>query len=98
MAHSMEQCEVSVTIPLNQTKLWMATVISIELDNTVEQTTQVTLTSLCGSHLADTTAMPIVLFLVCYQGDLVWQQRLEAISDPECPHFHAGLAAMVEYA
>jgi hypothetical protein len=72
----MEQCEVSVTIPLNQTKLWMATVISIELDNTVEQTTQVTLTSLCGSHLGDTTAMPIALFPVHYQGDPMWQQRL----------------------
>jgi hypothetical protein len=42
--------------------------------------------------------MPIVLFLVRYQGDLVWQQRLEAICDPECPHFHVGLAAMAEYA
>jgi hypothetical protein len=98
MAHSMEQCEVSVTIPLNQMKLWMATVISIELDNTVEQTTQVTLTSLCGSHLGDTTAMPIALFPVHYQGDPMWQQHLEAISNPEGPHFHAGLVAIAEYA
>jgi hypothetical protein len=49
MAHSMEQCEVSVTIPLNPIEPWMASVIGIELDDTVEQMAQVTLTSLCGS-------------------------------------------------
>jgi hypothetical protein len=42
--------------------------------------------------------MPIVLFPVHYQRDPVWQQRLEAISDLKGPHFHAGLAAMAEYA
>jgi hypothetical protein len=75
----------------------MASVIGVELDDTVEQTAQVALTSLCGSCLADTAAMPIALFPVCYQGDPVWQQRLQAISDSEVPDFHAGLAAMVEY-
>jgi hypothetical protein len=75
----------------------MASVIGVELDDTVEYMAQVTLTSLCGSHLADTAAMSIALFLVRYQGDPVWQQRLQAISDSEVPHFHAGLAAMAEY-
>jgi hypothetical protein len=28
----------------------------------------------------------------------VWKQCLEAVSDPEGPHFHAGMAAMAEYA
>jgi hypothetical protein len=37
MAHSMEQCEVSVTIPLNPTEPWMTSIISIELDDTIEQ-------------------------------------------------------------
>jgi hypothetical protein len=68
MAHSMDQCEVSVTIPLNPTEPWMASINGIELDNTIEQTTQVTLTSLCGSCLANTAAMSIVLFLIRYQG------------------------------
>jgi hypothetical protein len=44
--------------------------------------------------LADTAVMPIVLFPFCYQGYPMWQQHLEAISDPEGPHFHAGMAAM----
>jgi hypothetical protein len=73
MAHSMEQCEVSVTVPLNLIEPWMASVIGVELDNIVEQMAQVTLTSLCGSRLVDTTAMPIMLFPVCYQGDPMWQ-------------------------
>jgi hypothetical protein len=98
MAHSTEQCEVSVMIPLNSMEPWMATIIDVELDDIVEQTTQVARTSLCGSRLGDTAAMPIALFPVHYQGDPVWQQRLEAISNPEGPHFHIGMAAMAEYA
>jgi hypothetical protein len=66
MAHGLDQCEVSVTIPLNPVEPLMATVIVLELDDTVEQTAHVSLTSLCGSHLADTIAMPIVLFLTRY--------------------------------
>jgi hypothetical protein len=38
MAHCMEQCEVSVTISLNPIEPWMASIIGIELDDTVEQT------------------------------------------------------------
>jgi hypothetical protein len=87
-----------VTIPLNPTEPWMASIIGGELDDTVEQTAQVALSSLCGSRLLDTATMPVVLFLVRYQGDPMWQQRLEAISDPKGPHFHASLAAMAEYA
>jgi hypothetical protein len=51
----------------------MATVIGVELDETVEQTTHVTLTSLYESRLVDTTAMPIALFLIRNQEDLVWK-------------------------
>jgi hypothetical protein len=72
MAHSMEHCEVSVTIPLNPVEPWMAIAIGVELDDTVEQTAQVALTNMCGSRLVDTTAMPITLFLVHYHGDPVW--------------------------
>jgi hypothetical protein len=98
MAYSMDQCEISVTIPLNPAEPWTATAIGVELDDIVEQTSQVTLTSLCGIHLADTTVIPITLFPIHYRGDPVWQQCLEAISDPEGPHFHVGMAAMAEYA
>jgi hypothetical protein len=72
MAHGQDKCEVNMVIPLNPTKPWMATIIGVELDETVEQTTQVALTSLCESSLADTAAMPIVLFRIRNQEDPVW--------------------------
>jgi hypothetical protein len=90
MAHGLDQCEVSMSIPLNLTEPWMATIIGVELEETVEQTTQV--------GLADIAAMRIALFLTCYQADPTWQQRLEAISNLEGLHFHAGMAAMAKYA
>jgi hypothetical protein len=64
MAHGQDKCEVNVVIPLNPMEPWMATVIGVKLDETVEQTAQVTLTSLCETRLADTAAMPITLFLI----------------------------------
>jgi hypothetical protein len=98
MAHGLDYCEVSVTIPLNPAEPWMTVVIGVELDDTVEQMAQVTLTSFCGSRLADTAMMPIAIFPTCYQGDPMWQQCLETISDPGGPHFHAVVATMAEYA
>jgi hypothetical protein len=98
MAHGQDKCEVSMVIPLNPIEPWIATVIGVELDETVEQTTQVTLTSLCETRLTDTAAMPIALFSIHNQEDLVWKQRREAVSNPEGPHFHAGMAALAEYA
>jgi hypothetical protein len=64
IAHGQDKCEVNVVIPLNPTGPWMATVIGIELDETVEQMAQVALTSLCESRLVDTTVMPIALSLI----------------------------------
>jgi hypothetical protein len=36
MAHGMNECAVSVMIPLNPVEPWMATVIVIELDDTIK--------------------------------------------------------------
>jgi hypothetical protein len=98
LAHGQDKCEVNVVIPLKPTEPWMATVIRVKLDETIEQTAQVALTSLCESHRADTAAMPIALFLIRNQEDPVWKQHLEAVSDPEGPHFHVGMAALAGYA
>jgi hypothetical protein len=98
MAHGQDKCEVNVVIPLNPTEPWIATVIGVELDETVEQTAQVALTSLCETRLIDTAVMPITLFPIRNQEDPVWKQRLEAVSDPEGPHFHVGMAALAGYA
>jgi hypothetical protein len=43
MAHGQDKCEVNMVIPLNPLEPWMATVIGVELDETVEQTAQVAL-------------------------------------------------------
>jgi hypothetical protein len=53
---------------------------------------------MCESRHADTAMMPITPFPVHYRGDPVWQRRHEAVSNPEGPHFHAGMAATAEYA
>jgi hypothetical protein len=98
MAHGQDKCEVNVMIPLNPMEPWMATVIGVKLDETVEQMAQVTLTSLCESRLADTAAMPIALFPIHNQEGPMWKQRLVAVSNPEGPHFHACMAALVGYA
>jgi hypothetical protein len=62
-----------MTIPLSPEEPWMATVIGVELDDTVDQMAQVALASLCWSRLADSAVLPIVLFLIRYQGDPMWQ-------------------------
>jgi hypothetical protein len=98
MVHGQDKCEVNVVIPLNPTKPWMTTVIGVKLDETVEQTSQVALTSLCESRLIDTAAIPIALFLIRNQEDHVWKQRHEAMSNPKGLHFHAGMAALAGYA
>jgi hypothetical protein len=97
MAHGQDKCEVSMVIPLNPSEPWMATVIGVELDETVEQTAQVALTSLCENRLTDTAAMPIALFPIRNQEDPVWKQRHGAMSNPEVPHFHTGMAALARY-
>jgi hypothetical protein len=98
MAHGQDKCEVNVVIPLNPIEPWMATIIGVKLDEIVEQTTQVTLTSLCETHLIDATVMPIAFFLIHDQEDPVWKRSLEGVSNPEGPHFHAGMAALAGYA
>jgi hypothetical protein len=98
MAHGQDKCEVSVVIPLNPMEPWMETIIGVELDETVEQTAQVALTSLCETRLADTAAMPIALFLIRNQEDTMWKQCLDAVSNPEGPHFHTGMTALAGYA
>jgi hypothetical protein len=97
MAHGQDKCEVNMVIPLNPMESWMATVIGVELDETVEQTAQVALTFMCETCLTDTAVMPIVLFPIHNQEDPVRKRRLEAVSNPVGPHFHASMAALAGY-
>jgi hypothetical protein len=96
-AHGQDRCEVSVMLPLSLTEPWGTTVIGVELNKMVEQAAHVALTALCESRLDDTTAMPIALFPIHEQEEPMWRQRLQDVTEPECPHFHAGMAAMTKY-
>jgi hypothetical protein len=77
---------------------WGMTIIDIELDEAVEQEEHVALTALCESHLDDTTAMPIALFMIREQEEPMWRQCLQDVTNPESPHLHADMAAMTKYA
>jgi hypothetical protein len=96
--HGQDRCEVSVTLPLSLTEPWGMTIVSVELDELVEQAVHIALTALYESSLDDTTAMPITLFLICEQEEPMWRQHLQDVTDPEGPHFHTGMAVMTKYA
>jgi hypothetical protein len=73
MAHGLDRCEVSVTIPFDPTELWSGSVIGSEPDTDVEMMAHIALTSLCEDHLAATAALPIVLLLIWNQENPIWQ-------------------------
>jgi hypothetical protein len=98
MAHGMDQCEVSVTIPFDSMEPWSGSVIGSEPNTVVELMAHVALTSLCEDHLAATAALPIVLLPIRNQENPIWQQRLEAVSNLKSPHFHAGMTSLDRYA
>jgi hypothetical protein len=55
-----------MTIPIQPEEPWSVTVMVVELDDTINNMAHFTLASLCGSHLADTAVMLLVLFPFCY--------------------------------
>jgi hypothetical protein len=85
-------------IPFNPSKPWSGSIIGCEPGTSVEMMAHITLTSLCEDHLATTAALPIGILPIRNQGNPVWQQRLEAVSDLMGPHFHAGMTSLARYA
>jgi hypothetical protein len=73
-------------------------VIGSEPDTGVELMAHMALTSLCKDCLVATAALPIALLPIRIQENLVWQQRLEAVSNLKGPHFHAGMTSLGKYA
>jgi hypothetical protein len=84
----MDQCEVSVMIPLDPMEPWSGSVIGSEPDTGVE----------LMAHIIVTAALSIVLLPIQDQENPVWQQRLEAVSNLKGPHFHAGMTSLARYA
>jgi hypothetical protein len=62
--HSLDRCEVSMTIPFDPTEPWSGSVIGSEPDTGVEMMAHISLTSLCKDRLAATAALPIVLLSI----------------------------------
>jgi hypothetical protein len=81
-------------IPFDPAELWSGSVISREPNTGVEMMAHISLTSLCKDHPAATAALPIALLPIWIQENPVWQQCLEAVSDLEGPHFHAGMTSL----
>jgi hypothetical protein len=85
-------------IPFDPTELLSGSIIGSESDTSVEMMAHITLTSLCEDRLAATATLPIALLPIQNLENPVWQQRFEAVSDLEGPHFHAGMTSLARYA
>jgi hypothetical protein len=84
-----------MTIPFDPMEPWSGSIIGSEPDIGVELMEHMALTSFCEDRLTATAALPIALLPIRNLENPVWQQRLEAVSDLEGPHFHAGMTAHV---
>jgi hypothetical protein len=98
MAHGLDTCEVSVTIPFDPTEPWSGSVISSEPDTGIERMAHIALTSLCEDCIAAIAALLIALLPIQNQENPMWKQRLEAVYDLEGPYFHAGMTLLARYA
>jgi hypothetical protein len=98
MAHGLDKCEVSLTIPFDPMEPWSWSIISSEPDTSVKMMAHISPNSQCEDRLAATAALPIVLLLIQNQENPMWQQRLEVVSDLEVPHFHTGMTSLARYA
>jgi hypothetical protein len=97
-AHSMDQCDVSMTITFDPTEPWSGSVIGSEPGTGVEMMVHIAHTSLCEDRFAALVALPIAPLPIKNQENPIWQQRLEAISDLKGPHFHVEMTSLAKYA
>jgi hypothetical protein len=72
MAHGLDRCEVSVTIPFNLMEPWSGFVIGSEPNIGIEMMVHIALTSLCEDRLTATAALPIALLLIQNQENPIW--------------------------
>jgi hypothetical protein len=72
MAHGLDRCQVSVTIPFDPTEPWSGSIIGSEPDTDVEMMAHIALTSLYEDHLAATAALSIALLPIQKQDNPRW--------------------------
>jgi hypothetical protein len=97
MAHGVEVCKASVTIPIDPSETWSRSVIASEPNTAVEIMAQAALTYLSEGILTATAALPTTFLPIWDQENHVWRQRLEAASDRGDPHFSAKTTSLAKY-
>jgi hypothetical protein len=97
MAHRVEVCEASLTIPINPSEPWSGSIISSEANTAVEMMAHTALTYLSESRLAATAVLLTMLLPIWNQENPVWRQHLEVMSDREDPHFSTKKASLAKY-
>jgi hypothetical protein len=97
MAHNVELCDYSVTIPIDPLEPWSGSVIASEPNTAIETMAHTALTYLSESRLTGTAALPNALHLIWHQENPIWRQRLEDASDRGDPHFSAKTPLLAKY-
>jgi hypothetical protein len=73
MAHGMEVCEASMTIPIDPSEPSLGSVITNEPNTAIQMMVHAALTYLSESCLTATVALHVALLLIWYQENPMWQ-------------------------
>jgi hypothetical protein len=76
---------------------WFTMALGDDLDDTLERAAHQALTVFCERHLPFLGDTTIALLPIRNEGNVVWSERVTAISDPEFPTHHAGWALTARY-
>jgi hypothetical protein len=97
MAHGMEVCEASMTIPIDPLEPWSRSIVASKTNTVIEMMAHATLTYLSERCLTAIAAPPNALLPIWDQENPVWRQRLEATSYRGGPHFNAKTTLFAKY-
>jgi hypothetical protein len=96
------RCKVHMDILAHSTDptttVWFTTARADDLDDTLERAAHQALTEFCEHHLPVLDDTALALLPVQNEGNVVWSERVTAISDPEFLIHHAGWALTARYA
>jgi hypothetical protein len=96
------RCKVHLDILAHPTDpamtVWFTTARGEDLDDTLERAAHQAFTEFCEHHLSVLDDTAISLLPIQNEGNMVWSERVAAISDPELPAHHAGWALTARYA
>jgi hypothetical protein len=77
---------------------WFTTARGDDLDDTLERVAHQALTEFSERHLPVLSDTVIALLPVQNEGNMVWSERVTAISEPDFLTHHAGCALTTRYA